>query len=704
MRTRVFALFFATLASYGVADAGTVAAGANHTVVVKPDNTVWVWGANSGGQLGDGTTTLRSTPIQVSTLSGIVAVAAGATHTLALKSDGTVYAWGNNTYGQIGDGTTTTRLSPAVANVTGIVAIAAGDYHSVALASDGRVWVWGRNSNGQIGKGTTSTAESTPYVHTTLTSASAVGAGANHTLVVKSDGTVWAFGLNGNGQLGDASTTQRTTPVQMSGVANATAVAGGDRHSLVLHADGALQAVGYNGFGQLGDSSTTQRITAVPVSGLTEVAAIAAGENFSIAVRSDGTFAAWGRNNSGQLGDGTTANRSVPTAISTLSSISEASAGASHTVAISTIGSVWTWGLNGNSQLGDGTTVNRSVPATISDSGHTWKAATPVFSVSTGTYTADRTVVITCATAGATIHYTLDGAEPTQGDPSLASGGSVAIDQTRTLRARAFSGTIPASQVQLAIYTMQVATPSYSPSAITYTSPRDVSITTATSGAAIRYTTDGSTPTPSSPLYTAPFQVATTTTVKALAFRTNWTTSAERSGTYTMNFGTLSAPAAAPGAGGFTGSVTITLSAAAGTTIRYTTNGSEPSASSTIYTQPVLVDATTTLKAKAFHPDYATSPTLTQLYTVTTATPILSQASGQYAPGTLVTITNPDPAAVIRVTLNGETPTTSDAAVVSGTTMVVGNFTLRARSRPDAWRASPPRPPTRLRAHSMPAR
>jgi len=136
-----------------IAEGATVAAGASHTVVVTPDNTVWVWGANGSGQLGDATTTGKSVPTQLPTLSGIVAVAAGSSHTLALKNDGTVYAWGANSYGQLGDNTTTQRTSPIVVNVTGIVAIAAGEHHSVALASDGRVWVWGRNSYGQVGKG-----------------------------------------------------------------------------------------------------------------------------------------------------------------------------------------------------------------------------------------------------------------------------------------------------------------------------------------------------------------------------------------------------------------------------------------------------------------------------------------------------------------------------------------------------------------------
>lgn len=190
MSRRLSVALLLSVLSPSLADAATVAAGGSHTVVVTPDHTVWTWGGNGNGQLGDNTTTPKTVPTQLATLSDIVAVAAGASHTLALKSDGTVYAWGLNSNGQLGDHTTTQRLTPVAANVTGIVAIAAGEFHSVALASDGRVWVWGRNSSGQVGKGSTSTSEVTPYVVTSVTGFTAIGAGASHTLAVTSDGTV----------------------------------------------------------------------------------------------------------------------------------------------------------------------------------------------------------------------------------------------------------------------------------------------------------------------------------------------------------------------------------------------------------------------------------------------------------------------------------------------------------------------------------
>ncbi|MGB9849149.1 MAG: Ig-like domain-containing protein, partial [Moorellaceae bacterium] len=179
-----------------------IAGGDNHSLAVKSDGTVWAWGWNYYGQLGDGTTINHTTPMRVTNLTGVVAVAAGIYHSLALKSDGTAWAWGWNGYGHLGDGTTTNRTAPVqVQGLTGVVAVAAGGYHSLALKSDGTVWAWGRNYEGQLGDGTT-TNRYTPVQVKNLTGVVAVAAGYYHSLALKSDGTVWAWGRNYEGQLG----------------------------------------------------------------------------------------------------------------------------------------------------------------------------------------------------------------------------------------------------------------------------------------------------------------------------------------------------------------------------------------------------------------------------------------------------------------------------------------------------------------------
>ena len=356
------------------------------------------------------------------------------------------------------------------------------------------------------------------------------------------------------------------------------------------------------------------------------------------------------------------------------------SVGSSYTIAATADGEIWTWGLGNTGQLGQGTTANRGIPEAISDPAFAWRVATPTLSVAAGTYNTDRSVIVAVETPGATIHYTLDGNEPTTSDATVTSGGTLLVDRSLTLKVKAFKAGMPASATTTAIYNMKVAQPSFSPNGGTFTSPTSVTMTIATPGSTMRYTTDGTDPTAASPAYSAPVSIATTTTLKAIGFKNNWTNSDLRSVPFTMSFGTLAAPTAAPTTGSYEGPVNVTLSAFAGATIRYTTNGFEPSASSTSYTGPIEIWSTTTLKAKAYHPDYTTSPTLTQTYTMTAAAPTLSLASGAYAPGTAVIISHPDPSAVIRITLNGADPTTTDPNVASGTSMVLGGFTLKARA------------------------
>ena len=221
---------------------------------------MWTFGQNNHGQIGDGlTTTPRKTPYQVAGLSDIVAVAAGGHHVLALRDDGTLYAWGHNQYGQLGIRTTVTpQRTPVMVLITDVVAIAAGQYHSVALKSNGDIYTWGRNDLGQLADGNhgASLISSTPlYI---MTGGAAVGAGLSHTLIVKTDGTVWGAGENGDGQLGNASTIDSDEPVPMTGISTAVAAAAGMRHSVVLLSDGTVRAAGYDGQGQLGNGLPAQ--------------------------------------------------------------------------------------------------------------------------------------------------------------------------------------------------------------------------------------------------------------------------------------------------------------------------------------------------------------------------------------------------------------------------------------------------------------
>ena len=338
-----------------------LALGVHHSVTVKSDGRVWSWGLNDSGQLGDGTTTNRSTPVPVSGLTDVAAVAAYS-HTLALKSDGSVWTWGPNESGQLGDGTTSPRLSPVrVAGLTGVAAVAAGASVSLAVKSDGTVWTWGV---GLLVDGSITTGR-TPMQVAGLTGVVAVSAGTDHLLALKSDGSVWTWGYNDHGQLGDGTTTIRPAPLQVPGLTGVVALAAGFSHSVALTSNGVVWAWGNNGYGQLGDGTQTTRYSPVEVQRLTGVVAVAAGYFGSFAVKSDGTVWGCGENQWGALGNGTTNVSLVPIQVPGLTGVVRVAVGYGHTVVIKSDGSLLAWGRNNVGQLGDGTTTYHTLPVQV---------------------------------------------------------------------------------------------------------------------------------------------------------------------------------------------------------------------------------------------------------------------------------------------------------------------------------------------------
>jgi alpha-tubulin suppressor-like RCC1 family protein len=301
-----------------------------HNVAIKSDGTVWTWGANAFGQLGNGTTNDSWTPVQtgldaVPPLTSVTKLGGRPYFTLAVKSDGTIWAWGMNRYGQMGNGTVNPLSVPQV-TVPVLVSnswaggainsprqVTCGYQFGAALTTNGTVWTWGGGTHGELGQGTP-TSNSVPAQVPGLTNIVSISAGWFHILAVKSDGTAWAWGNNSNGELGDGTTGNRSNAVQVLSVSNVVAVSGGDSHSSVLTADGTIWKFGLNDVGELGNGTTNASPNPFPAMILTDkfghgfsnVVAMAARDYHNIALKSDGSVWMWGANDQGQCGDGST--------------------------------------------------------------------------------------------------------------------------------------------------------------------------------------------------------------------------------------------------------------------------------------------------------------------------------------------------------------------------------------------------------------
>jgi len=350
---------------------GSVAGGRYHSIALKSDGTVWAWGDNGYGQIGDGTQVQRLSAVAVSGLSGVIAISSRYNHTVALKADGTVWTWGQNSRGQLGDGTTTQRLAPVqVQGLSDVTSIAAGAEHTLALKRDGTVWAWGNNSSGQLGDGT-GTDRYTPVQVGNLTGVSGIAAGYWFSVAVKTDGTaagtVWAWGDGQSGQLGNgAAFWFNSSPVQVVGLTSVTAVACGGAHALALGSSGVASAWGAGSFGELGDAAGLTRSLPTTVA-LSPISVLAAGGSHSLALTPDGVIWGWGHNLYYQLGEGSTLHRFEPVRTELANRVIAIAAGEAHGLALRDDGRVLAWGYNGQGQLGSGNTNSDYRPMPVPD-------------------------------------------------------------------------------------------------------------------------------------------------------------------------------------------------------------------------------------------------------------------------------------------------------------------------------------------------
>ena len=339
----------------------------------QTENTVWGWGTNFYGIIGDGTYNCRTSPFP--TIGGFTdwsQVAAGAYHSVGLRSNGTIWAWGaNGTYGvgitgQLGNNSGTFSLSPVsvVGGITDWCQIAAGAYTTLALRTNGTAWTWGLNYNGDL------LSKSSPVpvvggftdwvsVHSGDTALSSFG--------IRSDGSAWGWGQGQLGKLGNGTTITRSSPVSVVGGFTWSQIAAGRCHTIGLRCNGTAWAWGANGLGRLGDGTTVNKSSPVAVvGGFSDWCQIAAGAYHSAGIRTNGTAWSWGFNNSGRLGDGTTVNKSSPVSVvGGFTDWCKIESGFGHVGAIRTNGTAWAWGDNSRGALGDGTTVTRSSPVSV---------------------------------------------------------------------------------------------------------------------------------------------------------------------------------------------------------------------------------------------------------------------------------------------------------------------------------------------------
>jgi len=339
-----------------------VAAGINHTVALRSDGTVWAWGDNTSGQLGDGTRNANHTPIQVQGLSNIIAIDADFNHTIALRDDGTVWAFGSHW---------SANNNPAptqIANLENITAISTGGSHALALQNDGTVWAWGNNTRGELGDGTVSTVNRIiPRQVLNLNNVTAISAGSSNSLALRNDGTVWHWGILVSSMQGSI---ESRLPTQVQTLYNITAISAGGMAAAALRSDGTVWAWGSTSWGALGDGSNSSPWARFPpgqVRNLNNATATHASpiNQRMMAIRDDGTVWAWGFNQHGELGDGTTTNRNLPVQTQNLNNIIAVSAGQAQSIAVRDDGTVWSWGRNFEGQLGDGSTTDRHTPVQV---------------------------------------------------------------------------------------------------------------------------------------------------------------------------------------------------------------------------------------------------------------------------------------------------------------------------------------------------
>jgi hypothetical protein len=329
-------------------------AGPYTTGAVKIDGTLWMWGYGGNGNLGNNAIANYSSPIQIGALTTWKQVVTSQSPSLAIKTDGTLWSWGNNTFGQLGLGNTSNYSSPIqIGALTTWKQITVGGYYNgstnvfqtAAIQTNGTLWAWGYNGNGQLGNGSYNNAYSSPIQIGALTIWQQVSTGVTHTAAIQTNGTLWTWGLNGQGQLGNGTTTAYSSPIQVGSLTSWKQVSCGYNSIYAIQTNGTLWSWGLNEQGQLGNGTIINYSSPIQVGtltnwkyisssiGLNYMTLVSAG--YVMAIKTDGTLWSWGNNYYGSLGNGITTNYSSPIQVGTLTNWKQVSNAGFASMAIS---------------------------------------------------------------------------------------------------------------------------------------------------------------------------------------------------------------------------------------------------------------------------------------------------------------------------------------------------------------------------------
>ncbi len=345
-----------------------ISAGSIHTLAIKNDGTLWAWGNNAFGQLGNGTTTNRTFPVQVGTDNNWSSVyASSGSYSLAVKSNGTLWAWGQNWFGQLGNGTNTDAAVPVqVGTDNDWLIVSPGHEYVLATKTNKTLWAWGINNVAQLGNGSYVNSNSPAQIGTdndwTL-----VDASFETSMALKANGSIWAWGNNFNGIFGNGTTgTSSNVPVQVS-TTNDWSTFSVSSHVMAKKNDGSLWAWGYNADGQLGDGTTTEKLSPVQIGTGTDWDTVIASGNFTLALKNDATLWHWGNNTFGQYGNGTWFPTSlVPLQNPSYTDWETISVNDATAFGIRTGSALWGWGAGSFGNIGNGTNVSSNTPTPIS--------------------------------------------------------------------------------------------------------------------------------------------------------------------------------------------------------------------------------------------------------------------------------------------------------------------------------------------------